>query len=683
MPSYRIGVDVGGTFTDLALLNEETGEIYETKVLTTSPNPAEGCLRAINLALERSGVRGVDIQVIMHGTTIATNCLIERKGAKTALVTTRGFRDVLEIGRQIRPSLFDWFAEKPAPLVPRRWRYEVHERVKSDGTVVVCPDRDVIKKVARRLHKEGIESVAVSFLFSFLNRGNEALVADVLNQEAPGTTISISSQVLPEYREYERTSTVCANAYITPVLDRYADRIDESLSELGLADRLRLLQSNGGIGTIGALRDRWITTILSGPAGGVTASVYLGKLKQIRDFISMDIGGTSCDICLIKEYLHNWTVESSISGVPIRSPMIDVKSIGAGGGSVIWADSGGALRVGPRSTGSDPGPVCFGRGGVEPSITDAYLITGMVKPQSFADKGIQVDSKAAENALGLLGRRIGLSSKEVATGAIEVMNHSVTQSIRMQAMVKGYELARFSLVAFGGAGPLHACLVADLLGTRKIFLPDFPGVFSALGTALADYRYDFTQAHPAKMNEISAAEIEKVFGTLMEKAREKIKTFSGLPVRFDRSLDLRYLGQSFEINVPVDGEANAPVRTNEVLERFHRLHEETYGYCIRTEPVELVNSRISCFVFTPKPRLANGKGTTGGGFDLRPENILTPGEKIRDTYTVLDRGLLRPGDTIRGPCLLLSQNSTALVSKTWMGSVDEDGTIRLTKGGPE
>ena len=507
----------------------------------------------------------------MHGTTIATNCLIERKGARTALVTTKGFRDVLEIGRQIRPSLFDWFAEKPAPLVPRGWRYEVHERVKSDGTVVVRPDRDVVKKVARRFHKEGIESVAVSFLFSFLNRENEALVADVLHQEVPGATISISSQVLPEYREYERTSTVCANAYITPVLDRYANRMDESLAELGLADRLRLLQSNGGIGTIEALRDRWVTTILSGPAGGVTASVYLGKLKQIRDFISMDIGGTSCDICLIKAYLPDWTVESSISGVPIRSPMIDVKSIGAGGGSVIWADSGGALRVGPRSTGSDPGPVCFGRGGTEPSITDAYLITGMLKSQSFADKGIQVDSKAAENALGLLGRGIGLSSEEVATGAIEVMNHSVAQSIRMQAMVKGYEPARFSLAAFGGAGPLHACRVADLSGIREIVLPDFPGVFSALGAALADYRYDFTQAHPAKMNEISAAEIEKVFCTLVGKAREKIETFSGLPVRFDRSVDLRYLGQSFEINVPVDGEANAPVMTDEVLERFHGL----------------------------------------------------------------------------------------------------------------
>ena len=677
MQFYRIGVDVGGTFTDLVLLNEETGDVYETKVLTTSPNPAEGVLRAIKSALDNSKASGTEVRAIFHGTTIATNSLLERKGAKTALLTTKGFRDVLEIGRQKRPSLFDWSAEKPLPLVPRKWRYEVNERVNRDGSALASPDRDEIMSIVRQLEEEGIESVAVSFLFSFLNRQNEDFVGEILRKERPDLAISISSQVLPEYREYERTSTVCANAYITNVLNRYINRMDEALSEHGLSDKLRLLQSNGGIGTVEALRDRWITTVFSGPAGGVTASTYLAKLKNIPNLISMDVGGTSCDICLIKDFLPDWIAESNIGGLPIRSPMIDVRSIGAGGGSVIWVDSGGALRVGPRSTGSDPGPVCYGRGGEEPAVTDAHLITGTVRPESFADKGIEIDLHAGEEALRELGKNVGLSAEEVATGAIEVMNHNIAHAIRMLAMT---ELGGFSLVAFGGAGPLHACLVADLLGIKKILLPDFAGVFSAIGAAFADYRYDFVQAQPAKVDEIGEAKMEQIYGELMNQARGKVRELPGLTVKIDRSLDLRYVGQSFEINVPLPEDSDGALNKDEIMKHFHGLHEETYGYCDPNEPVELVNLRISCFAFTPKPTLVGGEMNMEMESEAQSASILSPGRKVRETYEILHRAQVKQGDKIQGPCLVLSQNSTALVLKGWNGLMDENGTIQLEKG---
>jgi N-methylhydantoinase A len=677
MQAYRIGVDVGGTFTDLVLLDENTGEVHETKVLTTSPNPAEGVLQAINLALKETNADGQAVRAIFHGTTIATNSLIERKGAKTALITSKGCRDILEIGRQIRPSLFDWNAEKPLTLVPRKWRFEVNERIMSDGTVLASPDKEEILNILKRLESDGVEAVAVSFLFSFIDPSHEDLVGKTIKNERPDLTLCLSSQVLPEYREYERTNTVCANAFITNVLNRYSDRMNESLTELGLSEKLRLMQSNGGIATVEALRDRWITTVMSGPAGGVTASAYLAKEKEVPDLISMDIGGTSCDICLIKNYLADWTVESSIGGMPIRSPMMDVKSIGAGGGSVIWIDSGGALRVGPRSTGSDPGPVCYGSGGTEAAITDAHLIAGAVQPDYFADKGIQIDLNAAKIALAELGEPVGLSAEEVATGAIEVMNHNIAHAVRMAAMS---EVSGFALIAFGGAGPLHACLVAEQLGIERILLPDFAGVFSANGAALADYRYDFVQGQPAKMDDMAVSDLEKIFNTLMQRAREKLDELEDLEVRIDRSLELRYVGQSFEINVPLPENPDDAIDKSGIIEQFHKLHEELYGYSDIAEPVELVNVRISAFAVNPKPSLVRRESHKRKEIGIQMAEILSTVEKVRETYSIMHRADMNPGDRFEGPRLILSQNSTALVPKSWIGSMDADGTIQLKKG---
>jgi N-methylhydantoinase A len=683
MPSYRIGVDVGGTFTDLVLLQDDTGEVSEIKVLTTYPNPADGVIKAVQMALGHFLISGERIQSILHGTTMATNSLIERKGAKTALLTTKGFRDVLEIGRQVRPTLFDWTVEKPLPLVPRQWRYELNERVKSDGMILATPSREEMEGVLRKLRQDQIEAVAISFIFSFRNKNNEEKVALMLGEKMPGLSVSLSSQVLPEYGEYERTSTTCANAFITPVLNRYTQKLNEDLSRLNLSAKLRLLQSNGGIATIEALKDSWITTALSGPAGGVTAVTNLAKLNHISNAVSMDIGGTSCDTCLIRDGLPAWTTESQIGGLPIRTPMMEVKSIGAGGGSLIWVDSGGALRVGPHSCGSHPGPACYGLGGSEPAITDAHLVIGTLRPKYFLQKGIQLAQKKAQEALERVGGKIGLSAEEAAAGAIEVMNHNIAQSIRMQAMAKGCNLGAFALIPFGGAGPLHACFIADLLGITKILLPDFAGVLSAVGAALADFRYDFVQAHPAKMDFLTEKELAEIFQDLLGRAKTKIKDLPPSDLKLERTLDLRYAGQSFEIHVPLKREPQSGGWKGEVIEKFHQIHEEMYGYCDRKEPVELVNLRLSCFAFTPKPRLVN-KGKVGGQNQKGEKiNIFSPPKRQREEYTFLERAFLRAGEEIIGPCILLSPNSTALVPGGWRGRMDENRTLDLEKEGGE
>jgi N-methylhydantoinase A len=363
--------------------------------------------------------------------------------------------------------------------------------------------------------------------------------------------------------------------------------------------------------------------------------------------------------------------------------MIEVKSIGAGGGSLIWVDSGGALRVRPHSCGSHPGPVCYGLGGIEPAITDAHVFIGTLLPEYFLQKGIQLDKTNAGEALARLGSQTGLSPEEVAAGAIEVMNHNIAQSIRMQAMTKGYDLGNFSLIAFGGAGPLHACFIADQLGIRRILLPDFAGVFSALGATLADYRYDFVQAHPSKMDLVTEKELEAIFHELMARASAKMQDLPAWNRKVERFLDLRYVGQSFEINVPLNPHAEDRVCKEEAIEQFHRLHEELYGYCDRKEPVELVNLRLSCFALSPKPKLVSKGGAIEETRTDGVAHILSPTEKQKEEYTFVDKASLKTSEKVNGPCIVLSQNSTAIIPKGWQGPIDENGTIILEKGSEE
>ncbi|MFP6889775.1 MAG: hydantoinase/oxoprolinase family protein [Nitrospinota bacterium] len=673
MAPHRIGIDVGGTFTDLVLLNEESGEVHHTKVLTTYPNPAEGVLRALDRGLEETGVAGESVGIILHGTTIATNSLLQRRGARTALITTEGFRDVLEIGRQIRPSLFDWRAEKPPCLAPRRRRFELRERVRADGSVMVAPSEADYEKAIEETLASGPEAVAVSLLFSFLNPEHEERLLDELQKRRPGLLVSLSSRVLPEYREFDRTSTTVANAFITPVLTSYAEKLGEALGERGLAARLRLLQSNGGVGTVDALRDRCIATALSGPAGGVTAAAYLSDKHHLGDCISFDMGGTSSDICLIRGGKPEWTVDAMIGGFPVRIPMIDVHTVGAGGGSVIWVDSGGGLRVGPRSAGSNPGPACYGFGGEEPTITDAHMEAGSLRTEFFEGKDIPFRPGAGTEALRRVGG--GMSAPETAVAALQVVNHSIAKEIRAVCLTRGFDASAFTLIPFGGAGQLHACAVAVELRVDRVFLPHAAGVLSALSASLADYRYDFSHALLRRWADVEQEDIERAYRHLEGLGRERLADFPDRDVRIERSIDLRYVGQSFEINVAAARNGNL-LPMAEILEDFHRKHEFTYGFCDPDEPVEFVNLRVSVFGLTSKPdgafRSASGAGPA------REVPVRTAGGWER-VHRLIDRAGLTEGERVEGPSILYDAYATALVPPGWAGAVDGSGHILLAR----
>jgi len=674
--SYRIGIDVGGTFTDLVLLNEESGEVHHTKVLTSNPNPAEGVLLALDRALEETEVASESVKIILHGTTIATNSLLQRRGARTALITTEGFRDVLEIGRQIRPSLFDWRAEKPPALAPRRRRFELHERVLADGSVMVEPSDEDYEKVVEKTLASKPEAVAVSLLFSFLNPTHEERLLEELHKRQPNLSVSLSSRVLPEYREFERTSTTVANAFTTPVLTNYSAKLGEALEKRGLAAQLRLLQSNGGLGTVDALSERCISTALSGPAGGVTAAAFLSVRHSLGDCISFDMGGTSSDICLIREGKPEWTVDAVIGGFPVRIPMIDVHTVGAGGGSVIWVDSGGGLRVGPRSAGSNPGPACYGFGGEEPTTTDAHMEVGSLQTEFFEGKDIPFRPEAGTEALRKVGSEVGMDPAEIAVAALQVVNHGLAKEIRAVCLTRGFDASDFTLIPFGGAGQLHACAVAEELTVARILLPNAAGVLSALGASLADYRYDFSRALIRRSTGIKQTDISTGFSQLEKLGHERLADFPARDVQIDRSVDLRYVGQSFEINVKATRNGDLlPVA--EILDDFHRMHEFTYGFCDADEPVEFVNLRLSAFGLTSKPDGILKSAASGGTVTREASVLSSDGEK--KAHRLIDRGSLSAGDQVEGPSIIYDSFATALIPAGWAGATDESGHILLTQ----
>ncbi len=672
--SYRIGIDVGGTFTDLVLLNEESGEVHHSKVLTSYPIPTEGVLRALDRALEETGVASNNVKIILHGTTIATNSLLQRRGARTALITTEGFRDVLEIGRQIRPSLFDWRAEKPPSLAPRRYRFELHERVLADGSVMVEPSDEDYEEVVEKTLASKPEAVAVSLLFSFLNSTHEERLLEELHKRQPDLAVSLSSHVLPEYREFERTSTTVANAFTTPVLTNYSAKLEEALGERGLAAQLRLLQSNGGIGTVDALSERCISTALSGPAGGVTAAAYLSVRHSLGDCISFDMGGTSSDICLIRDGKPEWTVDAMIGGFPVRIPMIDVHTVGAGGGSVIWVDSGGSLRVGPRSAGSNPGPACYGFGGEEPTTTDAHMEVGSLQTEFFERKDIPFRPEAGTEALRKVGSQVGMEPAKTAAAALQVVNHSLAKEIRAVCLTRGFDASNFTLIPFGGAGQLQACAVAEELSVAQVLLPNAAGVLSALGASLADYRYDFSRALIRRSTDVKQDDISNGFSQLETLGQERLADFPARDVQIERSADLRYVGQSFEINVNATRNGDL-LSVVEILDDFHRMHEFTYGFCDVDEPVEFVNLRISVFGLTSKPEgVVNSAASDDAG--AREVFVLSSnGEKT--AYRLIDRAGLSVGDKVEVPSIIYDAFATALVPAGWAGATDESGHILL------
>jgi len=655
-----IGVDVGGTFTDVVLL--ANGELTTTKVPTTT-DQSEGVMQGLTRACSVADIEPREIEAFSHAMTVSVNALLEDAGATTALVTTKGFRDVLEIGRQDRPALYDLDAEKPTPLVPGRRRFELDERATTEGIERPVEDSEVDTLTAELADSE-IESVAVCLLHAYGHPENEKRVERLRDRLA--VPVSASHEVLAEFREYERTSTTVVDAYVRPPIQRYLARLDERAAALGVPTP-RIMQSNGGIADSSTVRERAVTTMLSGPAAGVISANAVETDRE--GLITFDMGGTSSDVSLVREGGAEITTDAEVGGRPIGTPMVDVHTVGAGGGSIGWVDAGGALRVGPESAGATPGPAAYGRGGTEPTVTDADLLLGYIGDDAELGGNLSLDTDAARTALGSLAEEAGLDDAlAAARGVFRVANANMTRAIRAVTVERGHDPRQFGLCAFGGAGPMHAASIAETLGVEAVVVPYASGVRSAFGLLSADEKHDAARTVRTPLSELGADTIDETLSTLRDEVLSRIATTETEP-SVEYAADLRYSGQSFELTVPV----SRPVDTETVRGAFHDAHESTSGYRM-DEPVECVTLRATAVAEREPPAVAyepEGPARIGcreAFFD--GEFVATPIYN-RDGFTV--------GQPIDGPAVLEADESTTVVPPNWTATVSADGTLRLTR----
>ncbi len=652
-----LGVDVGGTFTDLAAVVD--GEVGTTKVSSTPHDQSIGVVRALRAARLDHGAVGA----FAHGTTVATNALLERQGARVALVTTHGHRDIIEIGRQARPSLYDLAVAAAPPLVPRELRYTVRERIGPNGVLLAPSDHDIDAVVAS-LRAADVDAVAVCFLFSFLDPSHEQLVGARLRAELPAVHVSLSSDVLREFREYERFATTTANAYLSPVMSRYLDELAGRLGPLGVPAP-HVMQSSGGTIELATAGRSGAACVLSGPAGGVVGAGYVAALAGATDVLTFDMGGTSTDVAAIVGGRIETASEGAIAGVPIHLPHVAVHTVSAGGGSMAWIDDGGGLRVGPRSAGAVPGPVCYGRGGTAPTVTDANVHLGVIGTDAVLGGEVRIDRAAADNALARLGKRLGLSAGKLAHGIVEIANAEMVRALRVITVERGLDPRRFAMVAFGGAGGMHACAIAAQLGVRRILVPKACGVLSAVGLAVADARRDYSRPLLADCDALDPGALDTAYRSMEARAHDELPE----PVSVERRADARYRGQSFELAVPVD-------RADTMAERFHRAHEERFGYRMDGQVVEVVNLRVVATSPTPKPALTEPVRRNGGRVVER-RLVLNDGRPMK--FSVFHRHDLGARSQVEGPAIIEFGDATCLVEPGWAGAIDRFGTLALER----
>ncbi len=645
----RIGIDIGGTFTDFVLFNPATGQFSTFKILSTPPAPEEAVLSGLSqyAATEPAAAR----PSIVHGSTVATNALLERKGATTALITTAGFGDVLEIGRQNRPDIYDLFSHRPEPLVPAPLRFELAERVDHLGQPLTPLNEADLPALAAQLQAAGVEAVAVSLLFSFLYPAHEQAIARHLRQA--GLLVSLSSEVLPEFREFERTSTTVINAYVSPVMERYLARLERD----SRAADFRVMQSNGGSISAAQARREAVRCVLSGPAGGVVGARAVAQAACFRELLTFDMGGTSTDVSLCAGDIQV-TTESDIGGLPLRIPVIDIHTVGSGGGSIAFVDAGGALRVGPHSAGADPGPVCYGRGGTRPTVTDANLILGRLAADQFLGGDMALDFAAAEAALSRLAAQAGLrpvdglsAAQTAARGVIAVVNAHMERALRVISIQRGHDPQEFTLVSFGGAGGLHAAALARSLRIPRVLVPPGASTLSAFGMLAADVVKDYVQT-VMRPGDTPFAELEQLISPLVAQGQAEVLA-EGVPpdsIALEPLLDVRYRGQSYELPVPLAPDFTA---------RFHAEHARVYGHSEAGTPLEIVNLRLRVIGRLPKPPLPTFEtaATASPPFDRRPV-VLAAGLAITPFY----RGeALQPGQRLDGPAVVVQPDTTVFL----------------------
>ena len=688
---YRVGVDVGGTFTDLVAFNEGTGELLNVKVPSVPRNPEEGVISALRQFLDGRGPDSV--RLIGHATTIATNALfgqIDLRLPKTAMITTKGFRDVIEIGRQRRAEVYNLFFKRPPMLVDRRHRYEVEERTGADGRITTPLNKVDVEKALDDIEQEGVESLAIGFINSHANRSHEEEVLKMARERLPHVQLSTSSRVSGGYREYERFSTVVVNAVLTPIINVYLSRLVVDLKAIGVDTPLYVMQSNGGMATAEVVAQRPVTVIESGPASGVIAATWLGWLVGRQEVISFDMGGTTAKAGTVRgrvpEVVQEYEVAGKVhmgrllkgSGYPVNFSFIDLAECSAGGGTVAWADKGGALNIGPMSAGANPGPVCYGKGGTEPTITDANLILGRLNPSSLLGGEMRIHPRLSVRALEKLGEELGMGADEAASGVVRIANSMMAKILRIVSVERGFDPRRFTLIAFGGAGPMHACPLADDLQIGEIVVPPNPGMFSAMGLLAADFFHDYSQAYVSRLDEADPVAIEKLFDEMEREGRETLLSEGVGPgaMSFRRQIDLRYFGQSYELTVDVSAPFDAEAMRSSV-EAFHGRHGEVYGYSAQDEPVEIVNVRLRAVGAIQKPRLAETSTLKKEAAPTSERLVYFEGSDLWLETPVYERRGLAPGSVLEAPAIVEQYDSTTVLYPGWMASVDKNGVLIL------
>ena len=679
--SYRLGVDVGGTFTDLALYDVENDRLEFAKTPSTPSDQTLGVTNGIRQLVGRLQVRPGEISFFIHGTTVAINTLLERKGARAGLITTSGFRDVLQIGRQDRPSLYDWRIRRPEPLVPRHLSFEVEERVLHTGEVLLPLDIKAVRPVVDRLREAEVDAVAVCLLHAYANPAHERAIGDLLAEALPDVTVALSSEVLPEFKEYDRMSTTAINAYVGPGMALYLRALQGRVAEVGVESDVHIMQSNGGITGADTAARRPVRTILSGPAAGVIGGVALAGRAGQPNVITIDMGGTSFDISLSYQGDVRYTQDSEIEGFPVKVPMVDIHTLGAGGGSIAWIDPGGALRVGPHSAGADPGPACYGRGGIESTVTDANLVLGRLSPTAFLGGEMALDVELARRAIeGRIAEPLDMSLEKAAEGIIRVVNATMLKGIRTVSVAKGYDPREFCVVAFGGAGPVHASELARELDIPRVLVPIAPGVTSALGLLMADMRHDYVRTVLRLAQESAPAEFGARYDEMEAEALAQMD-HEGIErdaVSLLRLADARYLGQGFELELPVDGGKVGPTQIAELVERFHVAHKRRYGYESHDNPVEIVNLRVVVLGTLPKPQFAAASvdgSADPSGAAMGTREVYFDGSLV--STAIYDRGRLTPGDVISGPAIIEQLDATMVVWPEQRARVDAYRNLML------
>lgn len=688
----QVGIDVGGTFTDLVAFNEETGQTLLVKTPSTPHDPSEGAMEAIRKLL---AAHPSEIESIVHASTVGSNLFLGQLGLdipKGALVTTSGFRDILEIGRQKRPELYNPFFERPRPLIDGTLRFTVKERVNFKGEVLKAVDEEEVRGIGRRLREEQVQTAAIVFLHAYANPAHEKRVKEILSGELPGTIMVASHEVDPAYREYERMSTTVVNSLLIPVVSLYLERIRERLLELEIEAPLYIMQSNGGLAAVETASRLPVATIESGPATGVTASAHWSRLLGVPDMLSFDMGGTTAKAGTVIGGVPQMVGEAEVGGVvhsgrsvkgsgyPVRYPFVDLAEISGGGGTIAWVDQGKALMVGSVSAGADPGPACYGKGGLDPTVTDANLMLGRLNPGGLSGGDVELFPELAERAITeKIAKPLGLSPVEAASGIIEIVNNHMMRALRLVSIERGYDPRDFAMLAFGGCGPMHAAFLAEALGTEVIFIPPDAGVFSALGLIMADFRHDYLRSVMKESSQIDPRSLAKAFQDMEEEASKTLQQEGFAPgqVVMERHLGLRYLEQSYELAVPFQGSLQEAVRL------FHQRHHEVYGYASDDEPTEVVSAHLVARGLKEKPEFARKHLAEPAP---SPEALAERRKVYYFSGTgwtespVYSRERLLPGNRIEGPAIIQQYDSTSVIPPGWSAAVDEFSNLMLRRG---